>query len=695
MKSLKLRLMVIFTVIIIVVTIGGGLVTAYLVRGDKLEDTGINVMEMAQAEANYIKTLRETEKKYIGTLAQNEIFTHETATVQYKTAYCAAETVRTGYLYFAFADLNGKATVFSGTGRTEDVGDMDFFKEAKSGNIVGSDLLFLDTNSDPVLIYASPVYKGGALAGVLYGVKNGLVICDIVKNIDYKETGYVYIINNEGDTIGHQNSELVLAKDNSIENAKTNKELQELGALTSNMIERGTGSGTYTYNGVEKIIGYAPVDGEPWIIAVGIETSEALQTVNTLINVILVICIVSAVIGAVITYFVSSSIAKPLKKITVAAKEIGEGQFDVSIAVKSKDEIGQLAQALNLTIVQLKDYKAYIDEIERALGCIADGDLTIKPAIEFRGQFAKLRVSMGNVLNGLSDLLWRIREAADQVGSGSDQVANGAQALSQGATEQASSIQELSASINEVAAQIQQTAGNANEAQRKAKYMGKELRTSNDYMKNMVTAMDQITNKSSEISKIIKIIDDLAFQTNILALNAAVEAARAGAAGKGFAVVADEVRNLAGKSADAAKNISVLIAETIEAVKNGSKIADDTAHSLNESVTITGETVEVIEKISMAASEQSTAIEQINQGVEQISSVVQTNAATAEESAAASEELSGQSNMLKELLSAFKIRQPSGGHKAAAASEQSPISKPASTQATQSRFKESGANSKY
>jgi Methyl-accepting chemotaxis protein len=262
---------------------------------------------------------------------------------------------------------------------------------------------------------------------------------------------------------------------------------------------------------------------------------------------------------------------------------------------------------------------------------------------------------MQELLLNLNSTLLQISQSADQVDSGAGQVANGAQALSQGATEQASSIEELSASITEITEQIRKNAENAKSVHDKANFAEREMFSSNDQMREMMIAMGQINFKSSEISKIIKIIDDIAFQTNILALNAAVEAARAGVAGKGFAVVADEVRNLAGKSAEAAKHTTILIEETISAVENGSQITSKTATSLDKSANATKEVVALIDDISKASQEQATAIIQINQGIEQISSVVQTNAATAEESAAASEELSGQANILQELIAKFEL----------------------------------------
>lgn len=416
--------------------------------------------------------------------------------------------------------------------------------------------------------------------------------------------------------------------------------------------------------GSKYMTGYVPIyDSNKQIIGIYF-VGVPIESVNSILNegmvstvrAVVLLTVFILIIAAIITYFVSNGIAKPIKKVTTVAQQIADGNFDVELSVNSKDEVGQLAKAFNLTIERLINYQGYIDEISETLLSVSNGDLTVTAKREYVGQFKKLKDNMQALLTNLNSTLLQINESAAQVDSGAEQVANGAQALSQGATEQASSIEELSASITEVTEQIRKSADNAKSAHDKAEFAEKELHSSNGQMKDMITAMDQITLKSSEITKIIKIIDDIAFQTNILALNAAVEAARAGAAGKGFAVVADEVRNLAGKSAEAAKSTTVLIGETIEAVENGSQIANRTADSLNKSAKVIIDAVSLIDEIARSSQEQATAIVQINQGIEQISSVVQTNAATAEESAAASEELSGQSNMLKELISEFKLR---------------------------------------
>ncbi|MEG2088308.1 MAG: methyl-accepting chemotaxis protein, partial [Angelakisella sp.] len=264
--------------------------------------------------------------------------------------------------------------------------------------------------------------------------------------------------------------------------------------------------------------------------------------------------------------------------------------------------------------------------------------------------------SIQQINSSLGSTLSQINNAAEQVASGSGQVASGAQALSQGATEQASSVEELSATITEIAGQVRQNAENTKNANEQAAIVKGEIENGDKQMRALAAAMQDINNSSGEIAKIIKTIEDIAFQTNILALNAAVEAARAGAAGKGFAVVADEVRNLASKSSEAAKNTTVLISHSIEAVGNGTRMADSTAGALDRITTGAAKISALVAQIAAASGEQAVSIAQVNEGVSQISDVVQNNSATAEESAAASEELSGQAGMMKELISKFHFK---------------------------------------
>jgi len=388
----------------------------------------------------------------------------------------------------------------------------------------------------------------------------------------------------------------------------------------------------------------------------GIQTEEILAKVSALRGILIAMVAGAVVLGAVVTFIASGAISRPIKKITKAAKQIAGGDFDVEIDVKSKDEVGQLAAAFNLTIDRLVNYQGYINEISDTLLAVSDGDLTTELQREYVGQFEKVKINTEAMLQNLNATLSQINQAAEQVDSGSDQVSNGAQALSQGATEQASAIEEVSSEITDLAIQIRQIAEKASLVSEQAEVSGRVLESSNKEMNQMIAAMNQISLRSSEISKIIKMIDDIAFQTNILALNAAVEAARAGAAGKGFAVVADEVRNLAGKSTEAAKSTTILIEETLEAVKGGTTIASATARSLEESASGAKDIISFVFEVADLSEHQAAAIEQINLSIEQISAVVQTNAATAEESAAASEELSSQANLLRELIAEFKLR---------------------------------------
>jgi len=374
-----------------------------------------------------------------------------------------------------------------------------------------------------------------------------------------------------------------------------------------------------------------------------------IDKVNAAFGVIIVLL-------AVIIYIMSQTVVRPLKRLNVAAKEIAEGNLDVEPNVKTKDETKELADSIMEIVDRLKLNMVYIDEVAVVLEQIGRGDLVFELKQDYAGGFKKLKDSMLDVQSTLSETLNKVAYMSGEVFGNAEQVSNGAQSLAQGATEQASSVEELFATVTELSSQIKDNAENAMAASDLSKEAGANIQELNEYMQQLIEAMDNISNISSEISRIIKLIDDIAFQTNILALNAAVEAARAGAAGKGFAVVADEVRNLAAKSAEAATNTTVLIERTVQAIEEGSKLADNTAQALNNAVQKTVVVDEKIQDIATATEQQSEAVEQITIGLDQISSVVQTNSATAEESAAASAELSHQAEQLRALTNEFKLK---------------------------------------
>lgn len=362
--------------------------------------------------------------------------------------------------------------------------------------------------------------------------------------------------------------------------------------------------------------------------------------------------VLAIVVSAAIAFRLIRLITSPLLEIENAARSLSNGDFETHITYESKDEMGSTCKSMQESFTILK---SIIMDINSVLGALSRGDLSVATSVDFPGEMQEIETSIAKLIQKLNLSFGEIRGAADQINSGAEQVSNGAQALAQGATEQASSVEELAATITEISRQVQTNSENAQKANVIAADAGKVADMTLEDMREMIAAMQEIMTTSENIGKIIKVIDDIAFQTNILALNAAVEAARAGSAGKGFAVVADEVRNLAGKSADAAKSTTELIDSTIKAVSHGEEIAGKANAAFEELSAKVSEVVSTVNMISEASTEQAANIQQITVGVDQISSVVQTNSATSEESAAASEELAGQASTLDRLVAQFKL----------------------------------------
>ena len=445
--------------------------------------------------------------------------------------------------------------------------------------------------------------------------------------------------------------------------------------------------------------------------SMGLEADRAAQEkvdaanrlASTAYVIVVVLFIVTAGLAIVLAITLSKGITGPASEMQEVTLAVSHGDFTSHIDYESRDDLGQLADNMRSMTQTVKDiiedieyqlsemgqgnlnvrsrnvsmyvgsfsrisdamtalsttFKNIIEDIEYQLSEMGQGNLNVRSRdiSMYVGAFSRISDATTDLSTALSDTMARIDMSAEQVNSGGEQISSSAQALAQGATQQAASVEELANSINEISRAVEETAGHAKDAKDDTMQSHEQITVCSTYMADLMTAMRDIEAKSAEISKVIKTIEDIAFQTNILALNAAVEAARAGSAGKGFAVVADEVRNLATKSQEASKSTAALIEDTVKAVNEGTRLSVETDEALKAVVARAQKVMDSVTQISTATDSQSRDVNQVSMGIDQISSVVQTNSATAEQSAAASEELSGQANMLKKLVGNFTLRQ--------------------------------------
>lgn len=389
-----------------------------------------------------------------------------------------------------------------------------------------------------------------------------------------------------------------------------------------------------------------------------IDTCNMLSNKLTILKLISIVVVFITILSSFsislfLARFITKLISAPIDNLKKVADDIANGNLDVSIAITSKDELGELASSFSKMVFTLKNY---ITEISSILGSISCGNLDISANETYNGDFIQIKASLDEIVHSLSGIFLEIKDATFQVNSGASQVASTSQVLSQGATDQANSIEKLSSSIEKINTQVQNTSANADNTKSITMDLVKNIENSNNQMTEMLIAMNNIEKSSKDINNILKSINDIATETNLLALNAAIEAARAGEAGKGFAVVADEVRKLSNQSADAAKQTTLLVKDSITAVDKGRELANNTAKTLFELVNSVNNVTNLISDITTTSKEQAESINQLHGGILQIFDVVQSNSAIAEESAASSEELTAQAETLNIMIDKFKLK---------------------------------------
>lgn len=646
-KSIKKTLFFAMAGLAVLISIFCGIINSVILYSDSVSNIKTRISENVTAYNHSVQNAMNTYKTKIESIARNTQITDVNRTTNQKKIILQQLASDYGFSSVMVSDSSGK------TLDQADISQSDYFKQAATGKAYITSTVTDKNSSDIILIISTKINNGGS-NGVVYAYLASDTFSKMIDDVSIGKSGYGFITDKQGKTIAHKDRKVVNNFTNYIEDAKKDSSYADLASVIKNMTAGKTGTQTIQVKGVSQCIGYAKIpDTNGWSIGVSANTSELMAGFYQSILITIALVAFFIVLSVFLTLKISKPIVNPIISLVARIQKLAEGDLHSEVPqLDSEDEIGTLSKSFSATVSILK---GYVEEISSMLSSLENGDCTIRTSQNYKGDFIEIRDSLNAIASKLNALFTDVSQSAEQVAMGAGQVSDASQMLSQGASQQANSVEKLSDSIFKIAQSVNHTAANAANANQFSLSASKEVERGNSLMKEMIRAIQDISEASGKIGKVIKTIEEIAFQTNILALNAAVEAEHAGSAGKGFTVVADEVRSLAGKSAEAAKDTTCLIESSTQRVENGTKIAGETAESLHSIFESVKKTTSLIHEISKASSAEASSINQITEHVNQISSVVQTNSAASEESAATSEELSSQAQLLKQALLQLKL----------------------------------------
>ncbi|MFI3249895.1 MAG: methyl-accepting chemotaxis protein [Eubacteriales bacterium] len=521
-----------------------------------------------------------------------------------------------------------------------------YFAVTQTNTSMMTDPYVDDATGDLIVTMASPVLgSNGAVLGCIFVDLSIEFVVDLVDSAGFGETGKSLVVDRSGNLVACMSFEWI---------GTSYKNLGDSGAELENEMANPTGN---TFEmiaaGEDAYAKAAAIEGTDWVIITNVSVAEFNEAYNAIESALLILLILSVSVTLIVAAVTVQLSVKPIDYLRVAMHELSQGNTHYQFDYESNNEIGALADDLRFTTKNLANY---IDEIDRQLGHCGNGDFTVESNMEFLGDFASIQVSIRNFIDLISTALNGLKATVEQVSVGSDYVATGSQSLAEGSNRQSTSVTQLNEKIADITQSVTENVKNVNYVNDCSRKTAEDLKTNSVKMTEMVDSMKEINRTSDGIQKIVKTIEDVAFQTNILALNAAVEAARAGTAGRGFAVVADEVRNLSSRTSEAVQETARLIEDTVIAVKTGTTIVDATAEDLAQIIEFVESFMDSLTEITSTSQHQAEAIEEIHHNVNNISHVMEQNSSISEESASTSAELSSQAAVMKDTIERFKTR---------------------------------------